>query len=137
MPPDSNFSSSACTFEATRYAANYPRMEEETWSRRIWEAGSILKNVYTKDTVLSVNTILNNLTVIVQNKLTEHHCVPTSHFEVNIIAYSFKTFKRPQKASKAYHSVTADQTPASVQKSTLTVPSDGQKIKSNRNCAIY
>ena len=63
-------------------------MEEETWSRRIWEAGSILKNVYTKDTVLSVNTTLNNLTVIVQNKLTEHHCVPTSHFEVNIIAYS-------------------------------------------------
>jgi len=48
-----------------------------------------------------------------------------------------KAYKRPQKASKAYRSVTADQTPASVQNSTLTVPSDGQKIKDNRNCAIY
>ena len=78
---------------------------------------------------MSVNTILNNLTVIVQNRLTEHHCVPTSHFEVNIIAYSVKAFKRPQKASKAFRSVTADQTPASAQKSTLSVRSDGQKIK--------
>ena len=41
MPPDSNFSSSACIFEATRYAANYPRMEEESWSRR--EREGILK----------------------------------------------------------------------------------------------
>ena len=46
MPPDSNFSSSACTFEATRYAANYPRMEEETWSRR--EREGILKIVIAK-----------------------------------------------------------------------------------------
>ena len=46
MPPDSNFSSSACIFEATRYAANYPRMEEETWSRR--EREGILKIVIAK-----------------------------------------------------------------------------------------
>ena len=40
--------------------------------------GVILKiikyNFYTKDTVLSVNTILNNLTVIVQNKLNTIVC---------------------------------------------------------------
>ena len=46
MPPDSNFSSSACIFEATRYAANYPRMEEEAWSRR--EREGILKIVIAK-----------------------------------------------------------------------------------------
>ena len=37
--------------------------------------GSLNTTVYTKDTLLSVNTTLNNLTVIVQNKLTEHHNV--------------------------------------------------------------
>ena len=66
--------------------------------------GSLNTTVYTKDTLLSVNTTLNNLTVIVQNKLTEHHCVPT-HFEVNVIAYSVKAFNRTQKASKAWITV--------------------------------